>query len=704
MSDVHVVFHLHCYQPPRDDPWTGAVPVEPSAAPAHDWNQRVTDECYRPLRAARLLDGRGAIVDAVNLYRDISVDMGATLHRWVAVHAPDVDAAIREGDAAAAALHDGHGSAVGQPYVHAILPLATARDRATLVRWGIADFRRRFGHDPEGMWLPEAAVDVDTLECLAAEGLGFTILGQHQAARVHDADGEWVPATGVLAPPRLYTARLPSGRAITIVFYDGALSHAVAFDRSLLDDGARLAEAVAARAATAAAPALLVLATDGETFGHHHRFGEMALARALHDLAATAGITVGGLGAFVAANGADRWALPEVEIASPSAWSCAHGVERWRTDCGDVTGGEPHWNQRWRAPLRAMVDLLVARAATAYADAMAELTDDPWAVRDAYGTVVDDDLPTRQAFARSVARHAPDDAAVARMLGLLEMQRHTLFAQSSCAWFFADCAGIETAITLQHAARVVELVRRLTGVDLDTEIGAALAPMTSNDPAAGDGPTLWRAAVAHAVTPEHVAAGWAATDAVGAPITRFGGLAVEPGGDAVRVVDEAVGTDTLVPVTVALDGYALTVRAGDRSFGLSDLPRDARLAVLAQWWRTRRATEAPPDVARVRELVEVTRASGESPDPDVAEAVLLRVAPAVVHRAAADPEGGLADLAFLTTEFPGPLPARVRWTAQNAVLAARDTVLPRMRARDDAAAHEWRAALGRVGTALGVVT
>ena len=711
---VRVVFHLHCYQPPREDPWTGAVPVEPSAAPAHDWNQRVTDECYRPLRAARLLDARGMVVDAVNLYRDISVDIGATLHRWVAQHARDVDAAIRDADRDALALHGGHGAAVAQPYVHAILPLANARDKVTLVRWGISDFRNRFGRDPEGIWLPEAAVDLDTLEVLAAEGVAYTILGQHQAARVRDDHGEWVHATGVIDPTRPHVAQLPSGRSITICFYDGALSHAIAFDRTLLDDGARLAEAVAARVRATEGPACIVLATDGETFGHHHRFGEMALARALHDLAEEPGVTVGGLGAALAEAGD---ALPEVEVASPSAWSCAHGVERWRADCGDVTGGEPHWNQRWRAPLREAIDVLVDRAGAAFEAAAVELVADPWAVRDAYGEVVDAGLDEREAFVRARLRTpAQDDdaesAAVLRMLGLLEMQRHLLFAQSSCAWFFADCAGIETAITLHHAARSVELVGDLCGVDLDSAIAGALAPMQSNDPDAGDGMALWRAARAAAIGPDAVAAAWAATALVGTPLHRLGALRIqaedvvfadEPSAltAVVSVVDEATGATAAVPIRARLLGTDLVVDAG-RSFTLADLPRDARVTVLTVWWHGLADREAPPTAAELRALVAATTAAGEVPDPDRAETALLRAAPAIVHRAAEDPASGMDDLAFLVAATHGSLPARVRWTAQNAVLAARDHVLPTMQSRPDPEALAWCTAFLDTAAALGV--
>jgi hypothetical protein len=637
VSDAHVVVHLHCYQPPRDDAWTGAVPVEPSAAPAHDWNERVTDECYRPLSAARLLDDAGRIVDAVNLYADVSVDVGATLHRWIAVHAPDVDAAIRTSARDAMAL----------PYVHAILPLASARDRTTLVRWGIADFRRRFARDPEGMWLPEAAVDLDTLECLAAEGLRYTILGQHQATRVRVADGTWADAADRLDPARLHLVRLASGRSLTVCFYDGPSSHAIAFDRSLLADGTRLAQLLAARVREAGPQALVLVATDGETFGHHHRFGEMALVRALHDLAHEPGIAVGGLAAFV---GAHADTAIEVEVASPSAWSCAHGVERWRAGCGDVTGGEPGWNQRWRAPLRAMVDRLIDAAAEAYGAAAAELVDDPWAVRDGYGAVIDDDLATRERFARACLRDPDaDPGALPRLLGLLELQRHALLAQSSCAWFFADCAGIETALTLHHAARTVELVRTLTGADLDAEMESTLAPMVSNEAPFLDGTALWRAAVASALTPPRLAAWWAAAAAFGAPVERIGRVrfVAAEGDAAVTVVDEATGTGTVVPLSVHRSPAGLAIDAAGVAHSLADLPRDALAPLVA----------------------------------------------AVVDAALAEPDTGIPDLAIVVGVLGDALGPSVRWRAQNAVLAARD------RPDVDVA---WLEAWTRAADALGV--
>jgi len=516
-------------------------------------------------------------------------------------------------------------------------------------------------------------------------------------------------------------ARLPSGRTITICFYDGALSHAIAFDRDLLDDGGRLADAVAARARDLQGPALVVVATDGETFGHHHRFGEMALARALHDLAAMPGIAVGGLGAFLA----DHPAVDEVEVASPSAWSCAHGVERWRADCGDVTGGEPHWNQRWRAPLRDALDTLVGGAAECYAQAADEIVTDPWAVRDAYGEVIDAPLPDREAFVRRHTRSAdPSPGTVARMLGLLELQRHVLFASSSCAWFFADCGGIETVLTLHHASRAVELARTLTGVDLGPDVARALAPMHSNDLEVGDGLHQWAAARDAAIRPEHVAAWWAALALVGVPLLRIGRVRVDARdvrvagtGSAVAaevtITDEATSTTSTLVVTATAEDFrvAVEVAAADtaaadpEAFALVDLPYDARATVCGVWWRRMLAATEVPSVHAVRRLIDVTTAAGIRIDREDTDAVLLRLAPGVVRHALRAPVAGMRDLAFVVDALDAGLPARLRWTAQNALLDARDGTRPAMldRGGTDVRARAWLDDFHRTADLLGVV-
>ncbi len=346
-----VCFHLHCYQPPRSDPWLGIVEPESSAFPYHDWNERVTAECYRPNTVAAVLGADGLLAESHDNFAIASFDVVPTLHEWLTDHAPDVDAAVR-----AAALDDHgrpSGAALASPAFHAILPLSHPEDRNTLVAWGVADFVARFGFRPEGMWLPETAVDIDTLVTLARHGIRFTVLMPQQAQRVRSRGGRWTDVGGErVDPARPYFVRLPGGGRITVVFGHGPLSRGVAFE-GLLNDGTALAAATAAALSHRGRDELVAVVTDGETFGHHHRFGEMALASAVRALRA-GGTDVVNLGTWLRSHPA-TW---EVELVTPSAWSCAHGVDRWRADCGCTTAGEPGWNQAWRAPLRDALDWL----------------------------------------------------------------------------------------------------------------------------------------------------------------------------------------------------------------------------------------------------------------------------------------------------------------------------------------------------------
>jgi alpha-amylase/alpha-mannosidase (GH57 family) len=484
-----VALHLHHYQPPRENPWLDVVPREPSAAPFHDWNERITAECYRPQTAARLLDDGGSIADTCNVFEHCSFDVGPTLHHWLAEHAVDVDAALRAGDRAATPKHHGHGTAIAHPYVHAILPLASDRDRSTLVRWGIADFRARFGRDPEGMWLPETAVDLNTLEALADAGIGYTILAPQQIARTRTLDGEWQQIEpGTIDPTRPYRVALPSGRSMTVCVFDGPLSQSVAFDRALLSDGDALARALLDGFRDREGPQLLVVATDGETYGHHHRFGEMALAQALANLEADPSVELVTPGEFLSRFPAEH----EAEIVAPSSWSCAHGVGRWCRDCGCTTSSESGWNQEWRAPLRAAVDWLTDAVAGPWEAAATELLTDPWAARDAYVDVLL--RPGAESRERFLREHAAADSAdsSAQVWALMELQRHLLFTGTSCGWFFADPAALETAVVLRNAARVLDLAYELLGLDLEEELRGRLKDVNSNRPQEGDGTQLWR--------------------------------------------------------------------------------------------------------------------------------------------------------------------------------------------------------------------
>ena len=316
-----VCVHGHFYQPPRENPWLDEIEPQPSAAPFPDWNARITAECYRPNTAARIVDGHGDIIAIVDNYARMSWNVGPTLFTWMARHAPDVHAALVAADRASVAAL-GHGAALAQAHGHLIMPLCTPRDRQTQVRWGLADFRHRFGRDAEGMWLPECAVDTATLEALAAEGVAFTILAPHQAARVRPPGGAWRDVDGA-EPGRLYRCPLPSGRSIDLAFYDGPLARAVAFEKLLADGGGFARRLVGS--GSDAAP-LCHIATDGESYGHHHRYGDMALAWALESIAKGdhPGAALTNYGAYRAAHPA-TW---EVQIREDTAWSCAHGIER----------------------------------------------------------------------------------------------------------------------------------------------------------------------------------------------------------------------------------------------------------------------------------------------------------------------------------------------------------------------------------------
>jgi alpha-amylase/alpha-mannosidase (GH57 family) len=463
-----VVVHGHFYQPPREDPWTRRVPLQSSAAPYHDWNERVHDECYRAVVAARVLDQRGRIAHVVNTLEWISWDAGPTLLEWLAREAPATYQAFLEADARARA-RTGHGNALATPYHHVILPLASWRDKVTEVRWGIADFRRRFRRDPEGMWLPEAAVDGETLEVLAREGIAFTVLGPSQVRRV---------------PPRGLPGRveLSGGRSLVVFVYDGPLSHDVAFGELLRDSRAWLARLLDA----SAGKELLALATDGETFGHHHRWGEMALAGLLTAGVPRSDLRFEGFAAFLARHGARE----TVELVEPSSWSCVHGVERWRGDCGCKIDPSRPTSQAWRTELRAALDELGLELHARFRDEGERLFRDPWATRDAYGGVLDASEKMREAFLDAHLLPGTPSTKRRRALELLEMERDALRMMTSCAWFFDDVARLEPLQNLRYAAHALELAGE--GAEtLEARLLERLEKMVSNDPTRGTAAELW---------------------------------------------------------------------------------------------------------------------------------------------------------------------------------------------------------------------
>lgn len=484
-SDRYICIHGHFYQPPRENPWLEAVETQDSAHPWHDWNERITDECYEPNATSRILDSRDRIRRIINNYASISFNFGPTLLSWLQERAPQTYAAIVDADRISRARFGGHGCAIAQAYNHVILPLANARDKRTQVRWGLRDFEFRFGRKPEGMWLPETAADIESLEALAEAGIAFTILEPHQAKRFRKGgERTWTDAAGNLDPAQAYRCLLPSGRAIALFFYDGHISRAVAFE-NLLTRGEDFAHRLLGAARDSPRPALIHIATDGETYGHHHRFGDMALAYALQYIEENELAVLTNYGQYLAAHPP----VHEVEIHEHTSWSCVHGVERWRSDCGCNTGGGAGWHQRWRKPLREALDWLRDEGIALFEREAPKYLKDPWAARDAYIEVILDRTP--ESIERFFAQHANGTQNPQPALELLEMQRNLMLMFTSCGWFFNDLSGIETTQVLNYAARAIQLMESHGAHNLDAEFGARLAAAESNLPERGSGRDIW---------------------------------------------------------------------------------------------------------------------------------------------------------------------------------------------------------------------
>jgi alpha-amylase/alpha-mannosidase (GH57 family) len=493
VSERCLCIHGHFYQPPRENPWLEHLEQQESAYPYHDWNQRVTAECYAPNSAARILDDKGRIVRIVNNYALLSFDVGPTLLSWMEAQSPETYAAVLQADRDSLATFDGHGSALAQVYNHLIMPLASRRDKVTQVRWGIRDFERRFGRSPAGMWLAETAVDLETLDIMAEHGIRFTILAPHQAARVRRADAkEWHDVEdGSIDTTTVYVQRLKSGRSMAIFFYNGPMSRAVAFE-GLLQNGERFAERLLSGfGPERPEPQLVQIATDGETYGHHHRFGEMALAYALQQITENNKAKLTNYARFLALYPPTQ----EVEILENTSWSCHHGIERWRADCGCNIGMNAKWNQAWRKPLREALDWLRDELATLFERRGQPLFSDPWLARDAYIEVIlERTAAAQEAFFREHVQEA-GRADRTTVMKLMEMERHALLMFTSCGWFFDELSRIETIQILNYAARAIQLAHELNGEELEEGFLRRLASARSNDPEIGDGRALWESTI-----------------------------------------------------------------------------------------------------------------------------------------------------------------------------------------------------------------
>jgi alpha-amylase/alpha-mannosidase (GH57 family) len=486
----YICIHAHFYQPPRENAWLEAVELQDSAYPYHDWNERVTAECYAPNSASRILDGDGRILQIVNNYSKISFNFGPTLLSWMEQKSPAVYQAILEADRDSQRHFSGHGSAVAQAYNHMILPLASRRDKYTQIVWGIRDFESRFGRHPEGMWLPETAVDLQTLEVLAELGIKFTILSPYQAGRVRPLGGRaWRKVDGGRIDPSMaYAVRVPSGQTMNVFFYDGPISRSIAFE-DVLGDGKRLSDRLlGAFSDSRTWPQLVHIATDGETYGHHKSYGDMALAFALNYIESSKLARLTNYAEYLEKHPPTQ----EAKVIGNSSWSCAHGIERWRSDCGCNSGGHSGWNQQWRAPLRQAFDWLRDNVAPHYEVEAAKLFVNPWRTRDAYiAVVLDRSRENVIRFMTEQAKRALSETEIVSGLKLLELQRYLMLMYTSCGWFFDDLSGLETVQVIQYAGRALQLAGQLFSEDLATPFLNLLAQARSNLPEQGDGRAIY---------------------------------------------------------------------------------------------------------------------------------------------------------------------------------------------------------------------
>jgi alpha-amylase/alpha-mannosidase (GH57 family) len=531
-TGVYVAVHGHFYQPPRENPYLDAIERQPGAAPFHDWNERIHWECYRPNAFARVLNNRGEVLGIVNNYEYFSFNIGPTLMSWLERHDVEVYQRILEADRKSCDRLNGHGNAIAQVYNHIIMPLANERDKYTQIHWGKEDFRSRFGRDPEGMWLAEAAVDYATLEVLVAEGIRFIVLAPSQAQRCrplpnndnphpewHEVGGAQIDAT---RPYRCYLKE--SGESIVngqesnnkpyidIFFYDGPISRDMGFS-DVVYNSSHFAGRIGSAVRGDHRPAQLIsVATDGETFGHHKKGTEKTVAFAFIEEFPRQGWTVTNFAHYLSLE-PPAW---EVELKPVTAWSCAHGVDRWQDDCG--CGGEGGvWHQKWRRPLRDALNWLRDQLVDVYEEYGRQLFRDPWQARNEYIEVMRDRSPAN--INRFLSRHQTHKLTAAEQvdaLRILEMQRHTLLMFTSCGWFFEEISRPEGTQIMRYAARAMELAGDVAGVQLEKGFVKRLGLAPSNVDVFKHGGEIYRQLVLTAqVGFKQVAAHYAITSLFG---------------------------------------------------------------------------------------------------------------------------------------------------------------------------------------------
>ena len=546
-SGIYITIHGHFYQPPRENPYINEIERQESAAPFHDWNARIHHECYRPNAFSRIERRDGKIVKIVNNYEYMSFNMGPTLLSWMEFHDRDTYQAILDADKRSADRLNGHGNAIAQVYNHIMMPLANWRDKLTQIRWGKADFQSRFGRKPDGMWLAETGVDYETLEALFLEGIKFIILAPSQAQRCRPMSTNEHPnpawqevGSAQIDPNRPYRCYLRRHRNtssnvselgqfhlpadndayIDVFFYDGPISRDMGFG-DLLGNSHNFAKRINQAVRDDHRQSQLVsVATDGETFGHHKHFTEKTLSYAFVEEFPKHGWTVTNYAHYLSL-------FPptyEAELKPATAWSCAHGVDRWQGGC--ECGGEgSDYQLLWRRPLRDSLNWLRDHLATVFVDIGRKYFNDPWEARDRYIDVL------QYSLSEGIAEHSPvleqffeqqcgskvsTSSQRVDALRLLEMQRHSLLMFTSCGWFFEELSRPETVQILRYAARAIELAADVAGVLLEDEFIQRLAKAPSNLAEFKNGEGVYRQqVVTNRITLAQVAAQYALSSTLG---------------------------------------------------------------------------------------------------------------------------------------------------------------------------------------------
>lgn len=510
-KEVFLTIHGHFYQPPRENPWLESIESQDSASPFHDWNARINSECYNPNSVSKIVDNRNRILDVVNNYELMSFNFGPTLLSWMQEYAPLAYERVIKADIESVQEHDGHGNAIAQVYNHMIMPLANEKDKQTQVLWGVRDFEARFGRKPEGMWLAETAVDDETLRVLVENGITYTILSPYQALKFKKlGDKDWTDVSwGNIDPARAYRYYIKSapGKFIDLFFYDGAISKSVAFDEILKDGNKfvrRLKEGISENRNY---PQLINIATDGESYGHHTKFGDMALSYVLRVRAKEEGFTIVNYAQYLEKHPSDV----EVDIKQGSSWSCFHGVGRWKEDCGCSTGGHPGWNQKWRKPLREALDYLRDELIIIFEKEGKNYLKNPWEARNKYIDVILDrnELTIKKFQKENFVKELSEEQKV-RAMELLEIQRQSMLMYTSCGWFFSEISGIETTQIMKYAARAMQLAQNFSKKDIEKHFLEILAEAKSNFAEFGTGKDIFEKFVKPSiVTIKQIASLWA---------------------------------------------------------------------------------------------------------------------------------------------------------------------------------------------------